>query len=167
MKWLLGKGGDTSTYPALNVNNTQITCNKDKAEAFNNFFLSHSNIDTSNAHLPEEQDFPEEVESIIATEADVLDQILAIDPSKATGPDGISPRLLKEAGQSIIPSLTRLINLSLTSAKFPKSWKLANVVPLFKKGDKDVPNNYRPVSLLSCVSKILERIVFKYVFNYL
>ena len=46
-------------------------------------------------------------------------------------------------------------------------WKHANVMPLFKKGDSSKLNNYRPVSLLSCTSKILERIVFKTVFNYL
>ena len=90
-----------------------------------------------------------------------------MDASKATGPDGIAPRLLREAGQSIVPSLTRLINLSLTLAKVPKSWKTANVIPLFKKGEKSDITNYRPVSLLPSVSKILERIVFKSVYNYI
>ncbi len=165
-KWLLGRGGDTS-YPPLTVENKQINLNKDKAEAFNKFFLAHSDIDETNAQIPDDDDFPQGLENIIASEEEVYDLIKCIDPSKSTGPDGVSPRLLLEAGLGIVPSLTKLINLSLSSAKVPNSWKIANVIPLFKKGEKSDTNNYRPVSLLSCVSKILERIVFKHVFNYL
>lgn len=50
---------------------------------------------------------------------------------------------------------------------FPDKWKIAHVIPLFKKGDKSLPSNYRPVSLLSCVSKVLEKVVFKHIFNHL
>ena len=166
VKWLLGKGGDTS-YPAMNVNGKQITDNKLKAEEFNNSFLSYSNIDESSAELPPDEDFPQHLDSIVATEAEVYDLLKCVDPSKATGPDGISPRLLKEAGIAIVPSLTKLINLSLSLSKVPRRWKLAHVIPLFKKGEKSDPNNYRPVSLLSCVSKILERVVFKHLYNFL
>ena len=49
---------------------------------------------------------------------------------------------------------------------FPCSWKIANVLPLYKKGDPSQVSNYRPVSLLSCVSKIMERIIFKHLYNY-
>ena len=76
-------------------------------------------------------------------------------------------KLLYEAGIEIVPSLTRLINLSLTLSQVPSKWKIANVIPIFKKGDKSDVNNYRPVSLLSCVSKILERVVFKHFYNHL
>ena len=165
VKWLLGKGGE-STYPHLNDSHREIYDSKEKAKVFNNFFLSHSNIDDSKINLP---DTPCEcnLDSILASEDEVLDLLKCIDTSKATGPDGISPKLLHEAGASIVPSLTKLINLSLTKCKVPKDWKLANVIPLFKKGDKHNTNNYRPVSLLSCVNKILERIVFKHLYNYL
>jgi hypothetical protein len=166
VKWLLGKGGDTS-HPSLEINGKQVTESKNKASAFNNFFLSHSNIDISTAELPPDQNFPENIESIEASEQEVHDLIKSIDTSKATGPDGISPKLLHEAGYSIVPSLTRLINMSLSLSKVPKKWKLANVIPLFKSGEKSDVNNYRPVSLLSCVSKMLERIVFKHLYNYI
>ena len=167
VKWLLGKGGDTS-YPYLDINDVQINDNQEKAQAFNEFFLSHSNIDESRATLPnDDQDLESNLVTILATEQDVQDLLKCIDVSKATGPDGISPKLLHEAGASIVPSLTRLINMSLSSGKVPDDWKIANVIPLFKKGDQHDRNNYRPVSLLSCVNKILERIVFKYLYNYL
>ena len=139
----------------------------EKADAFNNFFLSHSNIDTSNAQLPPEENFEAKLVSVKASEQEVLDLLMSLDTSKATGPDGIGPKLLHEAGPSIVPSLTRLINLCLDSAQVPQMWKHANVMPLFKKGDASELNNYRPVSLLPCTSKILERIVFKNVYNYL
>ena len=103
--------------------------------------------------------------SVKASEQEVLDLLMSLDTSKATGPDGIGPKLLYEANPSIVPSLTRLINLCLDSAQVPQMWKHANVMPLFNKGDASELNNYRPVSLLPCTSKILERlVVFKNVY---
>ena len=75
--------------------------------------------------------------------------------------------MLKEASDSIVPSLTKLLNLSLETNMFPNSWKRANVIPLFKKDDSNIVENYHPVSLLSCVGKILEMLIFKNVFNFL
>ena len=166
---LLGKGGNDS-YPAMKsaLGDSFVTENKAKADLFNSFFLSHSNIDTTNANLPDTENEPAYIlNDIVVTEPEVLDLIKCIDPSKATGPDGISPRLLKEAGMSIVPSLTRLFNLSLSTAKVPSNWKKANVIPIHKKDEKNLTNNYRPISLLSVVSKLLERVVFKHVFNFL
>lgn len=105
--------------------------------------------------------------TITVTEQDVLDLIKSIDTSKATGHDLISPIMLKKAGIAIIPSLCDIFNMSLTLWKFPSDWKITNVVPLFKKNDPKSLSNYRPVSILSCVSKLFERAVFKYVFNFL
>ena len=105
--------------------------------------------------------------SVKASEQKVLDLLMSLDTSKATGPDGIGPKLLYEAGPSIVQSLTRLINLCLDSAQVPQMWKHANVMSLSKKGDPSELNNYQPVSLLPCTSKILECIVFKNVYNYL
>ena len=117
--------------------------------------------------LPLEENFPKNFGDLQTTEDEVYDMLKNIDTSKATGPDGISPKLLYEAGASIVPSLTRLINLSLSSSKVPNVWKLAHVLPLFKKGDPCDVNNYRPVSLLPCPSKIMERVVFKHLYNYI
>ena len=103
----------------------------------------------------------------MAKEQDVLDILKSLNVNKSTGPDGVSPKMLREAGPSIARPLTQLINLSLRTPKFPDFWKIANVLPLFKKNDKTQMNNYRPISLLSCVDKIAERVVFKYTFNYI
>ena len=81
----------------------------DKVNLFNKYFISHSCIDTTNANLPDDlNETPVlNLDYIRATEDDIADLLKAIDPSKATGPDGVSPKLLKEAGMSIVPSLTR------------------------------------------------------------
>ena len=63
VKWLIGKGGDTS-YPPLNVNGRQITDNEEKAQAYNDFFISHSNVNDSNASLPDDNEF-ETISSIL------------------------------------------------------------------------------------------------------
>ena len=87
--------------------------------------------------------------------------------SKASGPDGIRPRMLKMTVTSITKPMTRLFNKSLRDNLIPNIWKRANVSPIFKKGDPHLCNNYRPVSLLSVVGKCLEKCVFKYLFNHI
>ncbi len=75
--------------------------------------------------------------------------------------------MLKCTAYAIAPSLTTLFNSSLTKGKFPKNWKVARVVPVLKSGAKDNPANYGPISLLTIVSKVLERHVFKAMATYL
>ena len=67
------------------------------------------------------------------TTEDVSEALLALDPNKATGPDGIHCRLLKETARQIAPSVTQLFNLSLCCGAFPDDWKLANIIPVYKK----------------------------------
>ena len=91
--------------------------NNDKAEALNNLFLKNATLDSRNASLP---NFMSPVNSckvskITANQQDVIDVHKSIDINKATGRDEISPKMLREAGAAIAPSLTRLINLSLVT----------------------------------------------------
>ena len=67
--------------------------------------------------------------------------------------------MIKMAGETIVPSLVKLFNLSLRNAVFPDSWKPANVVPIFKKNNAAIRDNYHPVSLLSCIAKLFEKAV--------
>lgn len=100
-------------------------------------------------------------------EATVEKLLRTVDETKATGSDDVPGILLKSCSDLLAPSLTSVFNKSLTSGVFPDRMKLAHVCPLFKGGDSTIPTNYRPVSLLSVVSKLLERIVHDQLAPYL
>ena len=73
----------------------------------------------------------------------------------------------KSVSKSVSKPLCILMNSSFEEGIFPGIWKIANVIPLSKKGDKSQPCNYRPVALLSCIGKLQERIAFKNMVNFL
>ena len=166
-KQFLGKTTDTH-IPSLLVNDKLITDTTDKCEIFNNSFSNISTIDDMNASLPDMvYHTGQRLSSVTVSEQDVLDQLLSLDVTKALGPDNISPYLLKISAHVLAPSLTRLVKLSLTTMIVPSLWKLANVCPVYKKGNRSDINNHRPISLISCVGKLVKRILFKNIFNYL
>ena len=74
--------------------------------------------------------------------------------------DNISARLLKEAAPAVTHSLAIIINLSITTGIFPNSSKTAQVTPMFKEDAKTDPNNYRPISVLPVVSKLVRGVFF-------
>ena len=151
-----------SAYPPLKHDSNIITDAADKAKVFNDYFLQQTSLDDTSANLPEDYDQVfTSLNSITITEQDILDLLQGINIKKATGPYGISPCMLKEAGVGICPSLTKLFNLSLQICTVPKLWKQAHVIPIHKKNERDVVQNYRPVSILSCVGKLQEREIFK------
>ena len=86
---------------------------------------------------------------------------------KATGPDGISCKIIKVAKHVIVPSITKIINLSIRANTVPDMWKKAKVVPIFKSGDFNDIANYRPISILPVLSKILEKAVFHHFYSFL
>ena len=90
-----------------------------------------------------------------------------LSPSKATGADEISVKVLKLVSPVLVQPMTRLINLSIMSGCFPTKWKLERVAPLFKYGAQDCRDNYRPVSVLSILSKVCEKHVAAFFMDYL
>ena len=89
----------------------------------------------------------------------VIKALDKINANKTSGPDCIAPRVLKEAKFQLCRPLSILFTKSFNSSKIPNDWKLANVTPIQKKGDKTTPNNYRPISLTSVVCKLMESII--------
>ena len=79
--------------------------------------------------------------------------------NKSSGADGIPPKLLKEIVEQINTPLAKVFNLSLEKGIVPSEWKEANIMPLFKKGSRNKPENYRPVSLTSVVCILLEILI--------
>ncbi|CAB4038930.1 Hypothetical predicted protein, partial [Paramuricea clavata] len=100
-------------------------------------------------------------------EVSVLQELSKLRTTKATGLDGISAKLLKDSAYIIAPYLTKIFNLSLRCGSFPDIWKKGRVTPIFKSGDPTSSNNYRPITILPTLSKLLERIVHHQVYNYL
>ena len=101
----------------------------------------------------------ESLETITIDPKGVQKLLSKINPSKASGPDQIPNLVLKECALEISPAVTILFQTSLNSGKLPDDWKNANIAPIFKKGDRHKAENYRPVSLTSVLSKILEHII--------
>ena len=136
---------------------------KDQAELFNEYF-SHQFSGQSKYDL----DFDCSGNSFIELyfEIDEVYQILKeLNPSKAAGPDGIHGNVLKNCARSLAYPLSILFNLSYVTGCIPPDWKLASVVPVFKKGDKKSVENYRPISLTSLVMKVFERSIKKVLLN--
>ena len=84
--------------------------------------------------------------------------------SKAAGPDGIHGKVLKNCASTLAAPLALLFNLSFVTGSIPADWKLASVVPVHKKGDKAMVENYRPISITSLVMKVFERCIRKELF---
>ena len=166
---LCGLPSKTSEYPPLLINDTYIEDNMEKANAFNKYFCEQANIDDTNATLPvlpTLEDTPG-LSQIHISQEEVLDQLSILNISKATGPDSISPRLLKCAAKELSYPLALLFNKSLQLCIYPSDWKIANVSPVFKNGLRELLSNYRPISLLSVVGKTMEKCIFKHFFNFL
>ena len=76
------------------------------------------------------------------------------------------PKIIKLSYQSLIKPLTHIFNLSLTTGIVPNNLKIAKVIPLYKSKEKNLINNYRPVSVLTVFSKILEKLMYKRILNF-
>ena len=90
-----------------------------------------------------------------------------INTSKASGPDNIPNKILKECAKQLAPSMSIIFQCSINSGKLPKDWLSANISCIFKKGDKHAPENYRPVSLTSVPCKLLEHIICRHMLKHL
>ena len=173
VKHFVNKKDSVSTIPPLcttNIDGSQVwhVNDEDKADSLNSYFASVSSLDDSQADLPPFVELTDNsLDTIEITEEEVNDVLENLDPNKASGPDMISNKMVKKVSKVVAKPLCILFNRSLREGIFPDMWKQGNLVPLFKKGDKSIPANYRPVSLLSNLGKVLERIIFKHVFNHL
>ena len=91
--------------------------------------------------------------------ASVLTLLQQLNPSKSAGIDNLKGKFLKEGTPVLASPITDLINLSISLSSFPHDCKIAKLKPLYKKDAKTKPKNYRPISLLPLISKIMERII--------
>jgi hypothetical protein len=175
------KTNSSSSSIGLNINGV-ISFNKlHVAEKFNSFYVNVASNLVKKLPSPVfkfgknfVQDFysakgvlPDSFSFNIVSDSKVLKYLNMLSPKKATGLDGIPSRFVKDSAPIIAGPLSHIINLSLIQGVVPDDLKSARVVPLYKKNDKTEVGNYRPVSILSILSKIYERVVYDQVEEYL
>ena len=152
-----------STPSIIRIDSIELSDARAKASAFNNYFCS--------VFLPRDScDLPLVLRDVspISIPCFTVDEVISVlshlDVKKASAPSECSSFILKNCRISLGATLTCIFNQSLRSGQVPLSWKCASVVPVFKKGDKNSVENYRPVSLLNCCSKVMERCIVNYLF---
>ena len=154
--------------PPLLVNNMFILDCREKARLFNDYFSQQCEHVINNSVLPILRFLTDERMDDVPIENDeIISLIRKINPDKVTGSDGISGQILLTCDESVIIPLQIIFTNILSTSIYPDMWKLANVTPIFKKGDKQLIKNYRPISLLPICGKILEKIIFNNLYTYL
>ncbi|CAH1274650.1 Hypp5351 [Branchiostoma lanceolatum] len=104
----------------------------------------------------------------ITIRANSIEKLLAsLNPTKAAGPDGITPCVLRELAKELSPILTTIYQSSMRTGQVPQDWKEALVTPMFKKGEHYTASNYRPISLTSVPAKILEHVLVSAIMRHL
>ena len=131
-----------------------------KAEALNHQYQSvFTKEDTSYIPTKGTSQHPSMSDIEFATEG-IEKLLLDLNPGKASGPDQIPIRILREAAHQIAPVLQVIFTQSYLTGMLPQDWLSANVVAIYKKGNRSEPANYRPVSLTCVTTKIMEHIIF-------
>ena len=139
---------------------------KQKADILNQQFTSVFSKENSSARPTLPSSKVPSASSITVTEKGVLKLLQGLKPHKAAGPDKISTRLLKIAAAELAPGLTKFFQLSVDKGQIPSDWKTAFVSPVFKKGNRSTPSNYRPISLTSVTCKLLEHVIFSHIMSH-
>lgn len=153
--------------PTLRTPSKLCATDKDKAQALNEQFQSVFNPCVSD-NIPDKGVSPyPSIPDLIIHHEGVVKQLKQLNPSKASGPDEIPPRLLKTVAEELAPVLTFLFQQSIDNGEVPSQWRQALVTGIFKKGIKSDPANYRPISLTCLCCKIQEHIVLSHMAKHL
>ena len=143
------------------------------ADRFNTFFTNigpnlASKIEVTNNNFKDYLLYPSNtIIKLDPIDINVTEKIIDELKSKSScGEDGLSVKLLKLIKEDISKSITLVINQSINTGIFPETLKIAKVIPIFKKGDETIFDNYRPISILPAISKVFEKVLFKQLHKY-
>ena len=172
---LIGKKKENKTNFPKNIvyKNKDITSKCEIADTFNHFFAT---IGSDLAKKIPDSDKPftaflsrleTEMKATDLSNEELKKAIMNLEPDKSAGYDEISPKIVKHVSAEIFKPLKYVINLSVRQGEVPDKLKIARVVPIYKDGDRLEVSNYRPISILSCFSKIYERVMFNRLYNHL
>jgi hypothetical protein len=145
-----------------------ITANKSEmANVLNGFFASVFTAEDMSTIPVKPRETIAEISTVEFKSERILKKLVDLRPDSAPGPDKISPKILKELRFELVEPLRKLFTKSMQTCTVPKDWKTAVVTPIFKKGAKSDPGNYRPVSLTSIPCKIMEGVIKEHMMEHL
>ena len=159
----------TTINEIIKPDGTLAVSEQDIAETLNNFFGSVFTADDGSAPEVDSSVNPLSVSfnSVTFTPTIVSKALKNLKPSTSAGPDGLPNILLRNCSNSLALPLCHIFDTSFKDSKLPSSWKIANVLPIHKKGCTSDSNNYRPISLTSTCCRVMERIINDCLLNYL
>lgn len=162
----------TNKINAIKVDNARYTSNKDIANQINNYFStighklnkSFENENNYKAYMkhPNQHNFY----LYPVTPNEMRAEMMKLKSDKSPGPDNMSPRMIKICLDELLEPLTVITNEIFASADYPELLKLAKVIPIYKKNDPEDPGNYRPISLLNIINKLVEKHIHKRLFKF-
>ena len=171
---LTSRKSGKESVTSLKVNGVSITNPTMLSNEFNNHFATIGSKLASNISTPDSDNYlkyltntDKQFQLCPTTRDKVLSLLNKLNKSKATGLDMISARLIRECADLICIPICNIFNQSISQGIFPDDWKCARVTPLFKVGDRNDVNNYRPISVISVVAKMFERIIYDQLYAYL
>ena len=168
VKRVMNPNQKQSSIPSLSSGGKTIVNPLEKADLLNNHFADICTV--ADDHIPLEPDYQfdgEVLSTIEFTPDNVYTELNNLDTSKGPGPDNLSPIVLKRLAASLCYPVSILYQKEINECKHAILWKTSNVAPIPKPGDPCLPQNYRPISLLSILGKVMERIVFKQVYSHI
>ena len=167
-KYIKSKKQDSQGVAPLRTNGQLLADSAGKAQALSDQFCSVFTRDTpETADLRAEgPSYPPILDLHINTPG-IAKLLQGLNPSKASGPDEIPGRLLKCLANELAPAITCLFRQSISTGMLPKEWKSAWITPVFKKGSRSDPANYRPVSLTCILCKLLEHVICTHIRGHL
>ena len=159
---------DNSGVSPLIENGKTYEDSKGKAQVLNRQFQSvfTEEVKDNIPRMDRSEKLPP-INRLCITTAGIEKMLKGIDIKKASGPDEVPCRILKEAAEEISPYLCYIFNMSISTGSVPSDWRSANITCLFKKGERSAAANYRPVSLTSVPCKMLEHIIFRHIMLHL
>jgi hypothetical protein len=165
----------SSIIECLKINDVPCSDAKQMAEEFNRHFTGMADLIAEKiAPTDRPPDLNHKVfncnfisSSIPVSTDELIKTVRSLKPKTSTDMNGISTALIKKCVHSIAGPLRHIINLSLGSGLVPRQFKIAKIIPIYKSGDKDSADNYRPISMLCSFSKIIEKIMGNRLTEYL
>jgi hypothetical protein len=174
---LINKSKKENTVLEVRIDSVEITDPINITNAFNKHFVEMG--DKLSNDIPQSNVTPESYLSDVQnsinqltcfreiTEPEILGLLQGLVASIASGIDGISAKILKIAAPAITPSIVSIFNQSIATGIFPSDWKVARVAPIHKTGAKHDMENYRPISVISIIAKIMEKLIHNQLYDYL